>query len=453
MTGPATPDHGANGAAIEREIAWFLQVVDRRFRIHGGEPEGEAPLLAQVPPPPLAPGSAFADTLAALGLAPEERLIVILALLPVLRPSALDSFLLVNQQTGRVFSEFGGIAGATDIGFRPTWETALFLIAGERMDRRLAAMRWRWPEARLQCLRVLEARADSANGLPSDPLAVASGWCARLTGAGDAGAGLGEDVPATRMTERYDWDDLVLPEHVLAELDEMVTWVENEQLFLETHRLRKHVKPGFRALFHGPPGTGKTMAAGLLGKRLGRPVYRVDLSRVVSKWIGETEKNLALLFDRAESGDLILFFDEADALFGKRGEATSASERHANQQVAYLLQRIEDSPGILLLASNLRSHIDAAFARRLQLVIHFQAPDAELRHALWRRVCTDVGIDPASVDLVALSAHEMTGADIVGAIRRACIRCLPTGEAITTDVLQEAVRVERLKAGRLVLPH
>src|SRR6185436_16547972 len=104
----------------------------------------------------------------------------------------------------------------------------------------------------------------------------------------------------------------------------------------------------------------------VIGKMLGLPVYRVDLSRVVSKYIGETEKNLAALFDHAGDGDMILFFDEADALFGKRGETRTANDRHANQQIAYLLQRIEDCPGLVILASNLQANIDQAFARRFQ---------------------------------------------------------------------------------------
>ena len=132
---------------------------------------------------------------------------------------------------------------------------------------------------------------------------------------------------------------------VREELDDLVTWVENERLLMEDWGLARHLKPGYRALFHGPPGTGKTVTAAVIGKRLGLPVYRVDLSRVVSKWIGETEKNLAALFDHAADGDMILFFDEADALFGKRGDDPSANDRHANQQIAYLLQRIEDCPG------------------------------------------------------------------------------------------------------------
>ena len=130
--------------------------------------------------------------------------------------------------------------------------------------------------------------------------------------------------------------------------------------------MRKRVKPGYRALFHGPPGTGKTLTATLLGKHTGRPVFRIDLSRVVSKYIGETEKNLSRLFDKAEHKDWILFFDEADALFGKRTEIRDAHDKYANQEVAYLLQRIESYAGLVILATNQRGNIDEAFLRRFQ---------------------------------------------------------------------------------------
>jgi SpoVK/Ycf46/Vps4 family AAA+-type ATPase len=136
----------------------------------------------------------------------------------------------------------------------------------------------------------------------------------------------------------------------------------------------KQTEQGYRALFHGPPGTGKTLTAALVGKEFDIPVYRIDLSMVVSKYIGETEKNLELLFDRAEKKGWILFFDEADALFGKRTDVKDAHDRFTNQEVSYLLQRIEDYNGLVILATNMKSNIDEAFIRRLHLVIHFPLP-------------------------------------------------------------------------------
>src|SRR5204863_2251929 len=135
----------------------------------------------------------------------------------------------------------------------------------------------------------------------------------------------------------------------------------------------------------GPPGTGKTLTAGLLGKEFNKDVYRVDLSQIVSKYIGETEKNLSKIFDRAEHKDWILFFDEADALFGKRTNVQSSHDKYANQEVSYLLQRVEDYAGLLILSSNFKNNLDDAFIRRFHEVVHFPLPDARQRLILWEK--------------------------------------------------------------------
>ena len=147
--------------------------------------------------------------------------------------------------------------------------------------------------------------------------------------------------------------------------------------------LGRRLRHGHRSLFYGPPGTGRTMTTCLLGQRLGRDVFRIALSAVVSKYIGETEKNLEGLFGRAENMNCILFFDEADAPFGKRTNVSDAHDRYANQEVAYLLQRVEDYDGLVILASNYSSNIDEAFMRRFQAVVHFPMPTQTERKRLW----------------------------------------------------------------------
>src|SRR5690606_1665724 len=147
--------------------------------------------------------------------------------------------------------------------------------------------------------------------------------------------------------------------------------------------MEKRLNPGFRVLFHGPPGTGKTLTASLLGKYTGKEVYKIDLSMVVSKFIGETEKNLANLFDKAENKDWILFFDEADALFGKRTNVRDAHDKYANQEVSFLLQRTETYAGLVILATNFKNNIDDAFARRFQSHIYFPSPAFGERLKIW----------------------------------------------------------------------
>ena len=178
--------------------------------------------------------------------------------------------------------------------------------------------------------------------------------------------------------------------------------------------MKKRIKPGYRALFYGPPGTGKTLTATLLGKHTGKDVFRIDLSRVVSKYIGETEKNLSRLFDKAENKDWILFFDEADALFGKRTDIRDAHDKYANQEVAYLLQRIESYDGLVILASNQRANIDDAFVRRLQAIIHFPMPRPEERYEIWRKTFPPQISIADDVDWRHIAArHELTGAGIL----------------------------------------
>jgi len=172
----------------------------------------------------------------------------------------------------------------------------------------------------------------------------------------------GLEIPAQRISTSCEWQDVALDSSVREQIEDLAK--------------RVHERPGVRALFSGESGTGKTLAACLLGKATGLPVVRIDLAEVVAKHTGETEKNLAVLLDRAQGEGWILYFDEADALFGKRTEAREANDRFANQQIAYLLQRIEEFPGIVILATNLPSHLDEAFARRLQTILHFHLPGA-----------------------------------------------------------------------------
>ena len=167
------------------------------------------------------------------------------------------------------------------------------------------------------------------------------------------------------------WSDLALEQESLQGLVDIRDWLRSGETLMNNRGLSKKIKPGYRALFYGEATAGKTLAAGLLGKDAGLDVYRIDLSMLVSKYMGETEKQLARIFDEAETKKSILFFDEGDALFGKRTEVKDAHDRYANQEISYLLQRIEDYPGVVIVATNMKSNIDDAFIRRFQAVIHF----------------------------------------------------------------------------------
>lgn len=191
------------------------------------------------------------------------------------------------------------------------------------------------------------------------------------------------DFPAKRITTEMEWGDLVLNKVVIAQVMEIQAWLEHSSELLKDWNMQKKMKQGFRALFYGPPGTGKTFTASLLGKKTNKQVYKIDLSMVISKNIGETEKNLGILFDIAEHKDWILFFDEADALFGKRTNIRDAHDKYANQEAAYLLQRMEGYPGLVILATNFKENIDKAFTRRIHTIIEFKRLPFIKRKILW----------------------------------------------------------------------
>jgi len=254
------------------------------------------------------------------------------------------------------------------------------------------------------------------------------------------------DFPARLITTELEFDDLVLPADARDEVAHIAAWMEHSK-HLPAWGLDRHISHGYRALFIGAPGTGKTLTAVLLGKRMGRDVYRIDLSMMLSKWIGETEKNLANLFDVAAKNGWILFFDEADALFGKRSEVSGSNDRYANQQVSYLLQRIEGFSGLVILAANPRSAIDDAFVRRFQSLVPFYEPDAQARLRMWKRVLRDQGRLDNDIDLARLAeAYELNGAGIANVAARAAISAMRDGrKGMSSDDIETAIRHELRK--------
>jgi SpoVK/Ycf46/Vps4 family AAA+-type ATPase len=258
------------------------------------------------------------------------------------------------------------------------------------------------------------------------------------------------NFPAKLLTTPMQWQELILPQEVMHQVEEIRAWIEHHHVLLTDWELAGKIQPGFRSLFYGPPGTGKTLTASLLGKVTGLPVYRVDLAMVVSKYIGETEKNLAKVFAQAEQNEWILFFDEADALFGKRSETKSSHDRHANQEVAFLLQRIESFPGVVLLATNLKSNIDAAFARRFQSMVRFAMPGAKEREQLWRNAFASAGRVADDVCFKSIAReHELAGGAIINILRHASLAAMRKGnEQVEMQDLQQGIRREFHKLGK-----
>jgi hypothetical protein len=230
------------------------------------------------------------------------------------------------------------------------------------------------------------------------------------------------EFPAHLLETKLAWTDLVMNPSTAERLEEIKAFLDHGEEMRSSWGLGKHMKSGYRCLFYGPSGTGKTLAATLLGKHIGREVYRVDISSVISKYIGETSKNLNALFNTAEDKDWILFFDEGDALFGKRVDTAQADDKnshHSNQDVAYLLQRIENYNGLVIVASNLRNNMDSAFSRRFQGIVHFDVLNVELRKKYWMDNLPSKATLAAGIDLEVISRrHHLSPAAIINVINR-----------------------------------
>lgn len=441
----------ANAATLEKEMAWFKAVLAARCDIYFRR-EGAAADIHMLPPPDIsAEQSEYAQLVRECDMGFDERLVIILALLPHIQPHVLDTFLLSNQETARGFTEFGGWKGKGHSGFLPTCETAVFILAGDSLEKRFEVMRLFQPDHYLSKQQIIKVE-HSASGEPflSAMLMMTVEYLNRLTLGRHDKPDYGINFPAKLITTSLTWDDLVLDPEVMDEIENINTWLRHAQTILQQWNLGRNIKPGYRALFYGPPGTGKTLTATLIGSSIGVDVYRIDLSMVVSKFIGETEKNLANVFDQAENKNWILFFDEADALFGKRTQTSSSNDRYANQEISYLLQRVEDYPGVVILATNLKANIDEAFARRFQTSVHFAMPDAGQRLRLWQGIFANSRLLSADADLEKLAeSYELSGGAITNAVRYAAIQAIrmKRNEIIQEDLIKGVIK-ELLKEGR-----
>ncbi len=382
-----------------------------------------------------------------------ERLALVLSLVPHLRPQLLDPFYARNPATERRFSEFGG--ARADGEFVPTGETLAFLLSGNALSVRFALQVLFSPQHLFAKHHILKLAPGPGlaeeTPLMKSPLQLSDELLWFFTTGEQRKPTFGTNFPAVQIETSLSWADVVLPTTIRKQLEEIEAWIEHGPKLMSDWGMKSKLRPGYRALFYGPPGTGKTMTACLLWKITGHDVYKVDLSLVMSKYIGETEKNLARVFDQAEHKRWILFFDEADALFGKRSETQDSHDRYANQEVAFLLQRVESFDGIAILASNLRNNIDEAFARRFEAIIYFPMPRTDERARLWRQGFSRQAELGASVDLDKLARdHALSGGAIMNVIRYASLQAIKEGcRPISAEDLACGIQREFSKEGKV----
>jgi hypothetical protein len=260
---------------------------------------------------------------------------------------------------------------------------------------------------------------------------------------------------ATRVRAIHSWDELILPCETLQRIIEVAAAIRNRHVVYSDWGFEDKVASGkgLKALFSGASGTGKTMAAGVIARELELDLYKIDLSAIVSKYIGETEKNLDRIFRAAQTSNAMLFFDEADALFGKRSEVKDAHDRYANIEVAYLLQKIEEYEGAVILASNLIRNIDDAFSRRMHYVVEFPLPDEEHRGRLWRGMFPVRAPVDADVDFEFIAKQfPMSGGDIRNVVLDAAFLAVQNGKSVKMRHLMQAIARQMVKHGRIPSP-
>ncbi len=383
----------------------------------------------------------------------EEFMLLMLALAPSLKPDFFAQLIAEYLPDGGDFPEFGGAKATHHRGILPTGETAQFILAGDNLEKRLIVQAMLSSEHWFAKQHILWLEAMPAGEpLMSGRLITDSEVIELLTTGAVSKPRFSMDFPAEQLETEMEWDDLVLHPNTLRNIREIENWITYNDTLLQDWGMHKKLKSGYRALFYGPPGTGKTLTASLLGKYTDKDVFRIDLSRVVSKYIGETEKNLSKLFDKAEHKNWILFFDEADALFGKRTDIRDAHDKYANQEVAYLLQRIETYNGLVILATNQRGNIDDAFARRFQSFIHFPMPRPEERYQIWCKAFPpqiEIAVD---IDWQHIAARfELTGAGIINVMHYCAVEAL-ADQSLCIDFkrLEAGILREFIKEGKVV---
>ncbi|RRB07768.1 ATP-binding protein [Larkinella rosea] len=380
-------------------------------------------------------------------LSDKEQLLLTVAVLPYLDPSFFNE---LNEQVG------GSLVKPSLLFYQepttgvllPLLQVALLIVYPDA-GWQYALKTTETIAGKLFKTGILNLQTLSNNEQKNNPLLqlleVDSHYFAQLFNGQTVDYQLSSQFPARKISTVLTWDHLILEPDTREQVDDIVDWHRHQKELLKNWGLGSIVKPGYRVLFYGPSGTGKTLTASLMGQRLGLDVYRVDLSLVISKYIGETEKNLSQLFAKAENKDWILFFDEADALFGSRTGVRDAHDRYANQEVSYLLQRIEEFEGIVILASNLKHNIDKAFARRFQAMVEFRIPKVAERERLWRQALVK------AYDFIPEIArkYEVTGGTIVNVVQYATLKARQreNRDILLTDI-QRGIARELWKEGK-----
>lgn len=419
------------------EFNYLEQLI--RYRLDAYFPSGKT-----VPEPALPPLNEWQlplrDFIKKHELSNIEAIMLLIALAPHVQPNLFDAVIENKITDAGNFPWIGGIRGKNSRAFLPTGETMLFLLSGNNLESRLLIQELfgsyhLFAQKKVIWLEELPAGEPAMSGR----VIISRDYIDTFTQGKPSPPHFSISFPAKRVTEKRKWGSLIINDELQKQIEEIISWLKFNDELMNKWGMNDRIKKGYRALFYGPPGTGKTLTAGLLGNELGKDVYKIDLSMIVSKYIGETEKNLELLFARAEDKGWILFFDEADALFGKRTNVRDAHDKYANQEVSYLLQRIEDYNGLIILATNMKGNIDDAFMRRFNAILKFPFPDAPQRAQIWKAAfpsevlfeedfmtnVNDKSVQPVHVNVPEIiKKYELAGGSIINVVHYASLKAI-----------------------------
>lgn len=438
--------NGVNHHSLNEEMKWLQLLIEIRCKELFLEEEMGLDAIQLAPEPPkLDDESPYSLTANKHQLTSIDRVILALGVASAHYPSILKTFIQIEENSGAFAIEAGGEYHKTNRSFKPTFQTALFLLAGKDLSL------WSHYSAQLIKGSVLLQNDIVYNRSSTEfihgKIELDTAYLNYFLSGQKPQLDHGSYFPGKLYKSDLTMDDIILEDNVREQIKPIGNYIKAlENGFFKNNE--HHFKPGFITLFYGAPGTGKTMLAGILANTYGIDMYHVDLSQVVSKYIGETEKNLEVLFNRLQGKNCMLFFDEADALFGKRSDVKDAHDRYANQEVSYLLQRIEKFDGLTILASNFENNMDDAFKRRIDVSINVVRPTEITRKALWEHYLPK-NITFESEDLLKHLAKEYsyTGANIRNIMKNVAMALHDGNETIIThSLISPYLMIENEKA-------
>ncbi len=435
-----------NAFTFNNEMAWLSFKIDKRLDLFFENQNSE---LKEVLPPEIEDDpSHYANFIKTYCTDEVERIIIAMALANYFKPELFDRFLIKNKGLGKNFTEFGGkTSDKTENIFIPTLRTVAFILFGNQIPDYFRLQFYFEDNHFFKLQNAVLLNKENQSFLEAT-FVLGREFLQKVTSGSEYKPNYSSEFPANLITTDLDWEDLVLETHIFDEIDIIDTWLKSKEQIIQDKLLSKRINKGYKCLFYGPPGTGKTLSATLLGKKNNLDVFRVDLSQVVSKYIGETEKNLASIFDIAENKNWILFFDEAESLFSKRTAVNDAKDKFANQETAYLLQRVENYNGLIILATNLKPNIDLAFSRRLQSVISYAIPNPIQRKSLWTNALNGIAdLSEMEIEKIA-KTYKISGGSIKNVIQYAWLKSKGNNKGITIENIMIGIRRELTKDGK-----